>query len=96
MEEAFDLDELAGRYRMFLDRWDGARAASRPTPSRNNRRLSIQWLLLVRRDPAFRSPSFRDRPAGRAEAIHWRRLRSLRAPAGAIARDLIEAVRVVH
>jgi phenylacetic acid degradation operon negative regulatory protein len=97
MQEAFDLDELAGRYRTFLDRWDGGEGSQPADAFAEQIRLSTEWLLLVRRDPRLPLSLLpRDWPARRAEAVYRRHVRSLRAPAGAIARDLIETVKVVR
>ena len=69
MEEAFDLDELAGRYRMFLDRWDGGEGNQPADAFAEQLRLSTVVAPCPPRPRLPLSLLPRDWPARRAEAI---------------------------
>ncbi|MDP9792368.1 phenylacetic acid degradation operon negative regulatory protein [Catenuloplanes nepalensis] len=47
--DAYDLNEVAARYRSFLDRWEAAPPAADPLAARL--RLIAEWLGAIRRDP---------------------------------------------
>jgi phenylacetic acid degradation operon negative regulatory protein len=95
VEEAFDLAELASRYRAFLERWDGGTdpCPADPDPFAELLLLATEWLLLVRQDPRLPLDLLPpDWPARSAESVYRRRERSLRLPADAVAAELLETV----
>ncbi|MEU8358376.1 PaaX family transcriptional regulator C-terminal domain-containing protein [Nonomuraea sp. NPDC048882] len=92
VRKAFDIDEIAGRYRAFLDRWDTAH----PLPGAADdlaRQLLLHtdWLQLIRQDPHLPAEHLPpDWPAIRAEQVFHRLARVYEPPAGTLASEIVE------
>jgi phenylacetic acid degradation operon negative regulatory protein len=91
--DAYDLDELAGRYAEFLDRWppDGPSPIADPLAAR----LSIvaEWLQAIRRDPRLPVQHLpQDWPAVRAQKVFRHLEAALDDPARVIAAKLLDTI----
>lgn len=95
VREVYDLDELARRYRAFLERWESRASRRAADAFAEHLLLATDWLLVVRLDPRLPLSLLpRDWPARRAQSVFRRRERALAAEAAAIARELLEAIPV--
>ncbi|WP_245646621.1 PaaX family transcriptional regulator [Microtetraspora niveoalba] len=92
VRKAFDIEEIAGRYRAFLDRWD----TPHPVPSAADdlaRQLFLHhdWLQLVRRDPHLPAEQLPgDWPAIRAEQVFRSLARAFEPTAGKLADEILD------
>ncbi|ADG88323.1 MAG: PaaX family transcriptional regulator [Thermobispora bispora] len=96
VRKAFDTDQIAARYRAFLNRWD----TSDPLPSAPDdlaRQLLLHtdWLQLVRQDPHLPAEHLpADWPAIRAERVFQTLARAYEPRAGVIARTVLDELAV--
>ncbi|TDE56339.1 PaaX family transcriptional regulator [Nonomuraea mesophila] len=96
VRKAFDTEQIAARYRAFLDRWDTAR----PLPAAADdlaRQLLLHtdWLQLIRQDPHLPAEHLpRDWPAIRAEHVFHTLARVYEAPAARLAAAVVETAGV--
>ncbi|WP_433360563.1 PaaX family transcriptional regulator [Actinoplanes sp. CA-142083] len=87
--DAYDLPELAGRYHEFLARWERAVPGGDPLAERLC--LIAEWLDAIRRDPRLPLEHLPgDWPAARAQKVFREREQAFRAPARAVADDLLD------
>ncbi|MFG1694755.1 PaaX family transcriptional regulator C-terminal domain-containing protein [Nonomuraea sp. NPDC049309] len=92
VRKAFDIEEIAARYRAFLERWD----TERPLPEAADdlaRQLLLHtdWLQLIRQDPHLPAEHLPpDWPAIRAEQVFHRLARLYEPPAAKLASEIVE------
>lgn len=90
VRDAWDLNELAGRYEDFLKRWDGPPPAD---PLAAKLRLVTDWLQIIRRDPRLpvrHLPA--EWPAVRGQDLFHRLAKRLTRSAGAVAATILDTV----
>ena len=94
VHKAFDTDAIAARYHEFLGRWDTRRPLpSVPDDLARQLILHSDWLQLVRQDPHLPAEHLaKDWPAIRAEQLFHELANRYRAPAAAIAAQIIEEI----
>ncbi|MEV4805587.1 PaaX family transcriptional regulator C-terminal domain-containing protein [Nonomuraea sp. NPDC049421] len=90
--KAFAIDEIAGRYRSFLDRWDTEHPAPEAADDLARQLLlHTDWLQLIRQDPHLPAehlpPGW---PAIRAEQVFHRLARVYEPPAAKLASEIVE------
>lgn len=92
VRKAFDTEEIAGRYRAFLDRWDTRRPLpSAPDDLARQLLLHTDWLQLVRQDPHLPAEHLPgDWPAIRAEQVFRSLARSYEPSARKLADEVLD------
>lgn len=89
IEEAYDLDEIADRYRRFLVRWSGDTSEVFPDELCALLVLRSEWQQLVQADPWLPAAHLPDGwPAPRAERLFRARYRRLEGPATRIGEEI--------
>ena len=94
LAQAYDLDEIAGGYRAFLDRWDRKDPVS-DAPNVLVRRVVLhsEWLDLVRGDPRLPVELLpRDWPLARAVKVFNDLDRRLQGPADRLADTTLDTI----
>jgi phenylacetic acid degradation operon negative regulatory protein len=92
VRKAFDTEQIAGRYRAFLDRWD----TPHPLPAAADdlaRQLLLHtdWLQLIRQDPHLPAEHLpQDWPAIRAEQVFHTLARRYEPAAGKLAAAIVD------
>ena len=92
VQEGWDLDAVAARYRGFLARWQNPDvAARRGDPLAVQLLLACDWLQVIRADPRLPSEHLpADWPAAQAEALFAELDTAVEQPAGEIARQILD------
>ncbi|WP_432933387.1 PaaX family transcriptional regulator [Microbispora sp. CA-135349] len=94
--KAFDIEEIAGRYRAFLARWDVPRPLpGAPDDLARQLLLHTDWLHLVRRDPHLPAEHLpRNWPAIEAEQTFQTLAQRYEPPAAELAATLLDTLAV--
>ncbi|GIH23963.1 PaaX family transcriptional regulator [Acrocarpospora phusangensis] len=92
VRKAFDIEQIALRYRAFLARWDVARPLpSAPDDLARQLLLHTDWLQLVRQDPHLPAEHLPpDWPAIRAEQVFHARAEQYERPARELADTVLD------
>ncbi len=92
--KAFDIEQIARRYRAFLTRWDVTRPLSdAPDDLVRQLLLHTDWLQLVRQDPHLPAEHLpADWPAIRAEQVFHARAEEYERPALKVAAGLLDGL----
>ncbi|WP_245656393.1 PaaX family transcriptional regulator [Microtetraspora fusca] len=92
VSKAFDTEQIAERYRAFLDRWDTPHPLpSAPDDLARQLLLHTDWLQLVRQDPHLPAEHLpRDWPAIRAEQVFRTLARTYEPGAGKLADAVLD------
>ena len=97
IEEAFDLDEIAERYRRFIARWQEDSSARFPDELCAFLVLRSEWQQLVQADPRLPSDHLPDGwPAAEAEELFRALYRRLEEPAMQIGAEVAGLLTVDH
>ncbi|SEF88869.1 phenylacetic acid degradation operon negative regulatory protein [Nonomuraea solani] len=93
---AFDTEQIAGRYRAFLDRWDTPRPLpSLPDDLARQLLLHTDWLQLVRQDPHLPAEHLPpDWPAIRAEQVFRSLARAYEGPARRLSGQFLDELTI--
>jgi phenylacetic acid degradation operon negative regulatory protein len=92
VRDAWDLDALAGRYRAFAARWEGARPVL-PDPLAAQIVLQVEWLDVIRADPRLPAAHLpRDWPAVAAHRLFRELYAELEPAARRIATDVLDVI----